>query len=61
MTNPFHPFTPPFTYDPCDHEVHDAKGRYVLAVQAETRNGDRTRLGQLICQLMNEHAMKEGL
>lgn len=67
MTNPFHPFTPPFRYLDEDAHIVDANGVHVLGMSGwdERRKCYLTmraqdNAGQLIAQLMNEHAIKEG-
>ncbi len=67
MTNPFHPFTPPFRYSDEHAQIIDANGIHVLAMSGwdERRKCYLTlkaqdTTGELVAQLMNNHAMQEG-
>lgn len=68
MTNPFHPFIPPFRYSDEHAQIIDSNGVHVLAMSGwdERRNCYLSLLSQdnaatLVVQLMNEHAIKEGM
>ena len=66
--NPFHPFTPPFKYD---GEVHiwDSAGNIALRIRVwgllvnhytgSERAKREKEIGNLVAQIMNEHAIKE--
>lgn len=68
MNNPFHPFTPPFRYAMESMHILDANGLHVIDMlgcderqQRFIPNEDQDNTGQLVAQLMNEHAIKEGM
>lgn len=68
MTNPFHPFTPPFRYDPKTDYILDANGTIALGMSGwdEKRRCysgliSHPVFGEHVCKVLNEHAMKEGL
>lgn len=68
MTNPFHPFTPPFRFNSQTAQILDSNEVEVFVVsgwdKAKKRSAslkDQDATANAVAQLMNEHAMKEGL
>lgn len=71
MTNPFHPFTPPFKFDD-EAYIWDSSGNIVFQVRGWGRLihepisklaaiDRQNEIGRLVAQLMNEHSLKEGM
>ncbi len=70
LRNPFHPFTPPFKYDG-EAYIWDSAGNIAFQVRGwgllvnhykgDERAKRQDEIGNLVAQLMNEHAIKEGM